>query len=381
MENVAIVGVGMTTIEANKVTDTFADMVWEAVNAALDDAGLSIEDIDNVITTSNDFWDGRTISCMAVGDASGANKKNASCVEGDGTFGAFYGLTRILSGAYGTTLVTAHSKGSESVSSLITNAAFDPIYERALGMDIITASAMQAQAYMHRTGTTPEQLARVSVKNHGNARLNPLAQLPMEITVGDVLNSDMIADPLHKLDCSPVSDGCCAVILAAENRTQKCRSTPVWIKGVSFCCDAYHLGDRDLSRTRSLQAAAEKAYSMAGIADPKRNFDVIELYDAFTYQELMWLEGLGICDDGEAGTLLESGTFDRAGDIPVNASGGLLSGHPVVAAGLIRLGEVVKQLRGEAGEYQIDGASRGLAQGTNGLCGQSHCVWILSKEK
>ena len=130
MDKAAIVGVGMTAIEKNKIRDGFADMAWEAVNLALDDAGMTIDDIDNVVTTSNDFWDGRTISCMAVSDASGARDKNVSCVEGDGTFGAFYGLTRVLSGAYGTTLVTAHSKGSESISSLITNAAFEEQYCR-----------------------------------------------------------------------------------------------------------------------------------------------------------------------------------------------------------------------------------------------------------
>ena len=221
MNNAAIIGIGMTSIEGNKVRDTFADMAWEAVNKALDDAGMTIDDIDNVITTSNDFWDGRTISCMAVGDASGAAHKNVSCVEGDGTFGAFYGLTRVLSGSYGTTLVTAHTKGSQSISSLITNGAFDPIYERSMGMDMITACAMQANAYMHRTGTTSEQLAMVSVKNHGNAKKNPLAQLPMDISIQDVLKSEMIADPLHKLDCSPVSDACCAIIIANGDRADK----------------------------------------------------------------------------------------------------------------------------------------------------------------
>ena len=227
MDSAAIVGVGMTAIEKNKSRDGFADMAWEAVNLALADAGMSIDDIDNVVTTSNDFWDGRTISCMAVSDASGARDKNVSCVEGDGTFGAFYGLARILSGSYGTTLVTAHSKGSESVSSLITNAAFDPIYERSIGMDMVSACAMQANAYMHRTGTTARQLARVSVKNHGNARHNPKAQLPMAITVDDVLASEMICDPLHKLDCSPVSDGCCAIIIAGGDRVAGTARPPV----------------------------------------------------------------------------------------------------------------------------------------------------------
>ncbi len=379
MDNAAIIGVGMTTIEAKKVQYNYADLVWEAVNKALKDAGMSIDDIDNVVTTSNDFWDGRTISCMAVGDASGAADKNVSCVEGDGAFGAFYGLSRVLSGSYGTTLVTAHSKGSESISSLITNASFDPIYERSLGMDMITGCAMQAGAYMHRTGTTPEQLARVSVKNHGNAMKNPLSQLPIELTVDDVLNSEMIADPLHKYDCSPVSDGCCAIIIANEDRASKYKKEPVWIKAAAMCSDAYYLGDRDLSRVPSLTEAAKKAFAMADMTPG--DMDLMEIYDAFTYQELLWLEAIGISDDGRAGKDLEAGRFDMGGEIPVNASGGLLSGHPVIAAGLIRLGETVKQLRGEAGEYQVKGAQRGLAQGTNGRCGQSHCVWILDKNK
>jgi acetyl-CoA C-acetyltransferase len=351
------------------------------VNLALADAGMSIGDIDNVVTTSNDFWDGRTISCMAVSDASGARDKNVSCVEGDGTFGAYYGLARILSGSYGTTLVTAHSKGSESVSSLITNAAFDPIYERSIGMDMVSACAMQAHAYMHRTGTTARQLARVSVKNHGNARHNPKAQLPMAITVDDVLASEMICDPLHKLDCSPVSDGCCAIIIAGGDRVAGTARPPVWIKGAAFCADAYHLGDRDLSRAPALTRASQKAFDMAGITDPATQVHVAEVYDAFTYQELMWLEAMGLCADGKAGGLLEAGVFDIDGRLPVNASGGLLSGHPVIAGGLIRMAEVVRQLRGEADGAQATSPTVGVAQGVNGLCGQSHCVWVLSKEK
>jgi acetyl-CoA C-acetyltransferase len=318
---------------------------------------------------------------MAVGDASGASDKNVSCVEGDGTYGAFYGFTRAISGSYKTTLVTGHSKGSQSVSSLITNAAFDPIYERSLGMDMITACAMQAGAYMHRTGTTGEDLARVSVKNHGNAMKNPLAQLPMEITVEDVLKSEMIADPLHKLDCSPVSDGCGAVIIANESVAKKFKQKPVWIKGVSLCSDSFFFGDRDLSRSQSLSEAAAKAYKMAGISDPIKDIQIAENYDAFTYQELLWLEELGLCGEGEAARILGKGDFSMDGRLPVNPSGGLLSGHPVIAAGLYRIAEVVRQLRGDAGEHQSGAPKVGLAHGVNGLCGQSHCVWVLGKDK
>jgi acetyl-CoA C-acetyltransferase len=381
MDRAAIIGVGMTKIEANKKSMTFADMAFEATKKALADAGMTINDIDNVITTSNDFWDGRTISCMAVGDASGAADKNVSCVEGDGTYGAFYGMTRSLSGSYGTTLVTAHTKGSQSVSSLITNSAFDPIYSRSLGMDMISACAMQANAYMNRTKTTPEQMAMVSVKNHGNAMKNPIAQLPMKLTVNDVLKSEMISDPLHKLDCSPVSDGCCAIIIANESRANKYKGKPVWIKGVSFCSDAYFLGDRDLSKAPSLTKAAQKAFAMAGISNPMKDISVAEIYDAFTYQELMWLEAMGLCDDAQAGKLLEKGEFNIDGRMPVNPSGGLLSGHAVIAAGLYRIAEVVMQLRGDAGDHQVKKPKIGLAHGVNGLCGQSHCVWILDKDK
>ncbi len=381
MDRAAIIGIGMTKVESRKLDKTFADMAFEAVRKALDDAGMTIADIDNVITTSNDFWDGRTISCMAVGDASGASDKNISCVEGDGTFGAFYGLARTLSGSYGTTLVTGHSKGSQSVSSLITNAAFDPIYNRTLGADMITACAMQSNAYMARTGTTPEQLARVSVKNHGNAMMNENVHLGMKLTVKDVLGSEMIADPLHRLDCSPVSDGCCAIIIADEKRAKKSKKKPVWIKGVGMCADAYFLGDRDLSRSESLVKAARTAYKMAGISDPGKEIDLAEVYDAFSYQELMWLEGLGICADADAGNQLDKGSFDLSGRLPVNASGGLMGGHAVIAAGLYRIAEVVRQIRGEAGAYQAKKADTGLAHGVNGLAGQSHCVWILGKDR
>ncbi len=376
-ERVAIVGVGQTRQERNKVYDTFADMVYEATTRALEDAGLTIDRIDNVVSASNDFWDGRTISSMAINDACGSYDKNISCVEGDGTFAAFYGLTRILSGAYDTTLVVAHSKGSESVSSHITNAMFDPLYARALGLDAISAAALQARRYMDRYGITEEQCALVSVKNHGNAFRNPYAQLPLRLTVQDVLQSRKLSDPIKLLDASPISDGACAIILARESAARRTAKPPVWIRGVGYCADAYHLGDRDLAECAALVQASRKAYEMAGLRDPRRELDVVELYDAFSYQELLWTEGLGLCGPGEGGKLVESGATQLAGDIPVNPSGGLLSAHAVIAAGLIRIAECVLQLRGEAGERQVPGARTALAHGVNGPCGQSHCVWVL----
>jgi acetyl-CoA C-acetyltransferase len=379
MERIAIVGIGMTKQERRKKAETFSDMVFEAVTKALNDAEMTVKEIDNIVTGCNDFWDGRTISSMAVGDASGAWDKNISCVEGDGTFVALYGMTRILSGSYATTLVTAHSKGSESISSLITNAMFDPIYTRPLGLDAIISSALQARRYMDRFGITEEQCARVSVKNHHNAKNNPYSQLPMDISVEDVLRSRILASPIKLLDASPISDGACAIILANEEIAKRFSKHPVWIKGVGCCADAYRLGDRDLSESKSLEKAAKTAYRMAGISSPIKEIDVAELYDAFTYQELMWTEGLGFCNKGDGGKLLEKGETEREGPIPVNPSGGCLSAHAVITAGLIRMAEATLQVRGEAGKRQIDGVKTALAHGINGPCGQAHCVWIFGK--
>ena len=286
---------------------------------------------------------------------------------------------RVLGGS-GTTLIVAHSKGSEGDPRVITNAMFDPVYHRSLGLDAVSSSALQASAYMSRYGVTEEQCALVSVKNHKNAKNNPFAQLPMDITVADVMKSRKIADPLKLLDCSPVSDGAAAIIIADEKHARKARKKPVWIKGAAHCADAYLLGDRNLAEAASLREAAKKAYAMAGIGNPAKEIDVAELYDAFGYMELMWLEGLGFCDPGGGAGMTESGKTAMGGPIPVNPSGGVLSAHAVLAAGLARIAEAVLQLRGEAGSRQVDGARTSLAHGINGPCGQSHCVWVLGKD-
>ena len=377
MERVAIIGAGQTKYEREKKEETFADLVFEAVTKALNDAKIGIQDIENVVTVSNDFWDGRTISSMAVTDACGSYGKSVSTVEGDGTFGALYGLMRILSGSYKSTLVVAHCKGSEGSNHLITNAMFNPIYERIMGLDSISSSALQARRYMEKYGITEEQCALVSVKNHQNAKNNPFTQIARDITVEDVMNSKMLSDPIKLLDSSPISDGACAIILAEEHTAKRLTTKPIWVRGIGHSADEYNLGDRDLAEPDALTRAASKAYQMANIQDPFKEIDVAEIYDAFTYQELLWCEGLGFCERGKGGRLIESGATRMGGSLPVNPSGGVLSAHPVLVAGLARIAEVTIQLRGEGNKRQVEGAKIGLAHGINGACGQAHCVWVL----
>lgn len=379
MRRVAVVGVAQTRFERCILDRNYADLVYEVTTGALADAGMTIDQIDNVITVSNDFWDGRTISSMAVMDACGAYGKNVSTVEGDGTFGALYGAMRVWSGSFGTTLVVAHSKGSEGSPPLITNAMFDPIYYRALGLDAISSSALQAQAYIDRRGARPEDWALVSVKNHGNGRYNPFSHLPMDLTVEQVMASRPLADPLKLLDCSPISDGASAIILAGEDRVFQSRQKPVWLKGVGYAAELNYLGDRDLSEPKALRKAAEQAYKMSGLIHPDREIDLFEIYDAFSYMEPLWLEELGICDAGQGGKLTRDGVTAMKGRLPVNPSGGVLSAHAVLVAGLVRIIEVVLQIRKTAGTHQIERTRLGLAHGINGPCGQSHCVWVLGE--
>jgi len=380
MEPIAIVGVGQTKYERRKKDKTFHDLVFEVTKEAMDDAGYTLEDIDNVITVSNDFLDGRTISSMAVGEAAGAYDKNISVVEGDGTFGAFYGAMRVL-GGFRTTLVVVHSKESEGDLRYITNGMFDPVYQRLLGLESISSAALQANACMEKYGWTEEDFAGVSVKNHGNAKNNPLAHLPLKLTVEDVMGSRKIADPIKLLDCSPLSDGAAALIIADEAHAGKAKTKPVWIKGIAHCADDFLIGDRDLADPRALRDAARRAYAMAGITNPTKEIDLVELYDAFSYMEPLWLEGLGFCDPGEGTTLLKDGKTTIDGALPVNPSGGVLSAHALLVAGLARIIEASLQIRGDAGARQIRGVKRALAHGINGPCGQSHCVWVLSESR
>ncbi|HOB87316.1 MAG TPA: thiolase family protein [Bacillota bacterium] len=382
MTNVAIVGAAQTPYRRRRDDASLAELVHEVTVAALADAGLEMGDIDNIVTVSNDFWDGRTISSMAVMDASGssyAGGKNVSTVEGDGTFGLFYGAMRILSGVYRTTLVVAHSKGSEGDPMMITNSMFDYIYTRPLGLEFISSCALQARRYMDKYGLTEADFALVSVKNRRNALRNPYAQLAGELTVEEVLASPVLADPLKRHDLSPISDGAAAVILADSPVALRLGRKPVWLKGGAFCSEDHFLGDRDLAEAPALREASRRAFEMAGVTDPFREIDVVELYDACSYMELLWLEEMGFCPRGEGGTLIRSGETAPEGSLPVNPSGGVLSAHAVLVAGLARVIEVVLQLRGEAGPRQLGPkpVELGLAHGINGPCGQSHCVLVL----
>jgi len=378
-ERVAIIAVGQTKYWPNRADVNEEELAYEPVKQVLDQTGLTLSDIDSAISCSQDFWDGRTISNMNIQHVVGAHLSDEDKVAEDGINAVYTAMARILSGHHHIVLVLAHTKESQAEKSLVESAAFDAITMRQLGLDFLSAAAMQAKRYMYKYGITAEQCARVAVRNRGNAKNNPFAQEPLDITVEDVLGSKMLSSPIRLLDTKPVSDGACAMILVSEDKARKFTKKPVWILGASNCYETHYLGDRDLADCDALAKAAKKAYSMAGIRNPLKQIDVAEVSEEYSYQGLLWMEGLGFCGRGEGGKFIDSGVTKMDGEFPVNPSGGVLSGNPICVAGMARVAEAVLQLRGEAGDRQVRGAQVALAHGVTGICGQHHGVMILGK--
>ena len=376
-ERVGIVAVAQTKYHPNRAEVSEEELAWEAIRQLLEETGLTLSDVDSAVTCSQDFWDGRTISNMNIQHVVGAHLGHEDKVAEDGLNAVYVGMSQVLSKHQDIVLVVSHMKESQADKSLVENAAFDPALMRPLGLDFLSAAALQAKRYMYKYGITPEQCARAVVRNHANARKNPYAQEPLDVGVDDVLASKVLSSPIRSLDTKPISDGACAMILAPEKKAKRLAKKPVWILGASNCYETHYLGDRDLGDCEALTKAAGKAYSMAGIKNPWRQIDVAEISTEYSYQEPLWMEGLGFCGRGEGGKLVASGATRMGGRLPVNPSGGVLPGNPNGVAGMARVAEAVLQLRGEAGDRQVKGAQMALAHGFTGICGQHQAVMIL----
>ncbi len=377
VERVGVVAVSQTRYEAAKRGLNFPDLVYSVVRPLLEEVGIRIFDLDQAVTCSSDFWDGKTISNLTINEVVGAYLRPEVKVASDGSQALFYAWMRVLSGEYESALVVAHCKMSQGYPNQIQWGGGDPFFMRPVGVDELNSAALQARVYMGRYGVTEEQCARVVVKNKGNAFLNPFAQDGRRVTVEEVMGSSYLSDPIKEMDRAPFSDGACGLILANEKKAKKWSKKPIWVVGAGTCNDLYYFGDRDLGELSSLKEAARKAYGLAGIQDSRKEIDVFEVSEGYSYQELMIYEGLGLCGSGEGAKLLERGVTALGGEFPVNASGGMLGGCPEVVVGLNSVVEVVRQLTGRAGEHQVKGARVGLAHGRNGFIGQQNTVVIL----
>jgi len=374
---VAIVGVAQTK-HGWGLQDTVRGMNYNVTKEILEKTGLSVDDIETIVSSTSDMWQGMGCSNVYHYDAAAGYLKDSTKAEEDSCLGFMYAYMRVLSGHFDIAMAISATKCSEVPPvATLTNLYCDPFYQRPIALDDVSSAAIQARLYMERYGITEEQAAKVSVKSLGNALRNPNAHRKMKITVKDVLKSEKIAYPLKELDVCPASDGACAVLLASKKVAKKITDTPVWIKGVGWNADSYFLGDRDLLDVIALKNAARDAYKMGGIKDPLKDVDVAEICAPTTFQELLWYENLGFCRKGEGGKFMDSGITEMDGKLPVNPSGGVMASNPYTARGLMSIAEASMQVMGGAGKHQVKGAKTAIAHGTHGLAGQLHSVIVL----
>jgi acetyl-CoA C-acetyltransferase len=378
---VGIVAVAQTKFEERKLDKHVAELMYDVTRDVMGQTGLEFKEgtgIDCTTAAGYDLFSGPAGAYMFLGYVVGAYQREDERVIEDGALAVYYGTLQILSGHCDTVLLVSYNKESQLDKNMIEWVGMDQVYQRRVGLDFVSAAGLQAMRYTSKYGITPEQCAKVVVKARKNAANNPSAMCCDSLTVDDVLRSAMLCDPIRVQEAKPTPvDGACAMILASEEKARKITDKPVWITGLGTCYDHHELGWRDLADCEALMTAAQRAYKMAGVKDPVKDFDLAELSEQYAYQELLWSEGLGLCAKGEGGKLIDSGKTAMGGDLPVNPSGGMLSGLPVCVAGMQRVAECALQLRGEAGARQVSGAKRAVAQGCDGPAGQLQCVITL----
>jgi acetyl-CoA acetyltransferase len=356
----------------------------EAILHALQDAGIDKAEVDGLITC-NSMADPYLYHAEAMAEYLQIFPSYCASIGAGGgtTFAAVQqAACAIVSGVCQTVVIASADSLRSGLSRERAMAAQSstghPQFESPYGAPVPAFYALIARAHMHEFGTTAEQLAAVAVSTRLHAVRNPAAQMRTPITIEEVLNSRMIADPLHLLDCSLVSDGGSAIVMTSAERARDRRQKPVYILGTGEGHSHEHISAaRSLTRSAAAEAG-KRAYQMAGVGP--QDVDFAELYDCFTPVVLIELEDLGFCAKGEGGAFVASGVTQPGGSFPVNTHGGLLSHcHPGNPGSMFALTEAVLQLRGQAGERQLDKANLALVHAQGGIM-SSHCTLILGRE-
>ena len=385
MRKVAVVGGGYTKF-GEHWEKSLRQLSTEAGVMALEDAKLEGKDVQALYIgnmSSGHFIGQEHVAALAA-DQSGltpipATRVEAACASSALAFRQ--AVLSIMSGKYDIVIAAGAEKmtditGASTLSTLM--GAGDQEWETSVGLTFAGLYALMAQRHMKEYGTTREQMAMVSVNNHKNGSLNPLAQHPFEITVDKVLNSSLIADPLRLLDCSPITDGAAAVVLVSEEFAKRFEN-PIWVLGSGQASDTLALHNRiSMTEMMATKVAAKIAYEEAKLKP--ENIDVAEVHDCFSINEIIAIEDLGFCEKGQGGKFVEDDKIARDGERPINTAGGLKSiGHPVGATGIRQIIDIIKQLRGNYGSLQVNGAKTGLALNVGGS-GATAAVHILGKD-
>lgn len=362
---------------------TTLELFAEVGREAIKNAGLEPRDIDGILTKRLLVFPMPKISCEMVADYLMLNPTFAAEME---TGGATYcsmvshAASAIISGAAETVLCLSAGKFSPEVrGEILLNANMESEFEIVFGPSVPAMNALVATRHMHEFGTTEEQLARVAVSERKWALKNPNAVTfgKKDLTVEEVLNSRMIASPLHLFECSIPGAGAGAFIVTSAERAKRITDTPVYPLGVGECIKYGYICQAPSFTTSGAVESSKMAYHMAGVT-PK-DIDILQVYDAFAIHPIVFVEDLGFCDKGEGGKFYEDGRADPGGDLPTNTFGGLLSfGQAVNASGIFHVIEGVRQLMGKAGERQVKDAGIALIHGFGGMM-SSHTTLILGR--
>lgn|SRR5699024_4011010 len=379
-ERVAAI-VGVAESDLGKTPDkNVLQLQAQAANRALNDSGLSKDDVDAIFTAGNWAWSPNLMLAEYLGiqpsytDGTNIGGSSFEVHVSHAVEGIRAGLFEVALITYGSTPRSGHVKNSQAVP----NIPLTEQYEAPFGLPTpVGAYALAATRHMHQYGTTSEQLAEVAVATRKWATMNDNAYMREPITVDDVLNSRWITEPLHLLDCCLVTDGGGAVIVTSKQVAKKTQKKPVWILGHGETHTHNTIANMPDLIATGANVSGQKAFEMAGITHEE--LDVVEIYDSFTITVLLTLEALGFCKPGEGGDFVSNQRTAPGGDFPMNTNGGGLSYcHPGMY-GIFLLIEATRQLRGECEDRQVKNAKLSLVHGTGGVLSSSSTV-ILGRD-
>jgi acetyl-CoA C-acetyltransferase len=378
----AVVGVGQTQHAAQRADVSIAGLLREAAVRALEDAGMTWSDMDAVVIgKAPDLFEGVMLPELYLADALGAANKPILRVHTAGSVGgstALVAASLVQAGIHERVLTVAFEKQSESNAmwAITPKIPFQPPVVAGAGGYFTP----HIRAYMANSQAPDDVGIRVALKDRLNANRNPYAHLHMpDITYEAIAESPMLWDPIRFHETCPSSDGACAMVLASESVARGI-GRPAWVLGAAMRSEPIMFPDRDEVDPQAGRDCAGDVYAQAGISDPRKEIDAAEVYVPFSWYEPMWMENLGFAEKNEGWRMTVDGVTALDGELPINPSGGVLSSNPIGASGMLRFAEAAMQVRGAAGEHQVDGARRALGHAYGGGS-QFFAMWIVGSER
>lgn len=381
-EACAVIGIGQTKHDATRLDLSLNGLVREAALRALGDAEMTWRDIDAVVVgTAPDMFEGVMMPELYLADALGAAGKPILRVHTAGSVGgstAIVAASLVQAGVHERVLTVAFEKQSESNAmwALTVSTPNQPAVIAGAGGYF----APLIRAYIRRSGAPEDTGIRIALKDRLNALKNPYAHLKLpDVTFDLIMNSPMLWDPIRYLETCPSSDGACAMVLGSERVARRSPGSPAWIRATAMRSEPTMFAGRDQVNPQAGRDCAAELYRKAGIRDPRREFDVAEIYVPFSWFEAMWMENLGFAPENEGWQMVYDEATSLDGDMPINPSGGVLSSNPIGASGMLRFAEAAMQVRGQAGEHQVEGAKLALGHAYGGGS-QYFSMWVVASE-